>query len=663
MVVNYKNVLCIEAGWLIESKILTPYQYNVNVQREKLKVVRRACRNTTALVDYESMPDAIKDEVKRALNNDPYKLIEENALTEFLKTNAKAYTFFDDYRLDGGRLIPFKTRKEYYNNAIILDAIHELITSKRAKRSAMGGSKAVSWEKISECVQSLDPIVYKNTLPVNYRSLRSKYNNYKKDGFTSLIHSNFLKGQGNAAKIDDETKTSILIELLGDPRNFDNARIAKTYNQLAKSAGWKSISVQTVANYRGKYDLETYAGRRGSQALRDKKLMQIKRKAPSMPLYYLTLDGWDVELLYQKFENGKTTYHHTPTLVIILDPCKKYPIGYAIGTHETPELIKAALRNAAQHSAELFGRMYRAHQIQSDNYAIKKMTPIYEAMADKVTPARVKNAKAKVIEPYFKYLNTNYCQLLPNWAGYGIKSKTDSQPNTEYLNQYKKHFPDFNGVCEQVALIVEHERQAKRADYLAQWEKLNDADKIELSFDNYLRTFGEKTAKKCMLWGDGLHPTIEGVRRSFDCFDLSFRQYAHVNWNIYYDPENTQKVLAIDDAETLRFVLEDKHYQPMALKDRKAGDGYELKRVNRYNDEVIKHITDTRAKSGDTVRDFFEENPKLDGTLAKLLLTDNRGQYKDNRNEKRAKQIGKPKKQIEPPKTPPSVPTSIYDKM
>ena len=31
---------------------------------------------------------------------------------------------------------------------------------------------------------------------------------------------------------------------------------------------------------------------------------------------------------------------------MVLDPCCNYPIGYAIGTHETPELIKEALRIA-----------------------------------------------------------------------------------------------------------------------------------------------------------------------------------------------------------------------------------------------------------------------------------------------------------------------------
>jgi len=40
----------------------------------------------------------------------------------------------------------------------------------------------------------------------------------------------------------------------------------------------------------------------------------------------------------------KTTYTNRKTAVIVLDACKKYPIGYAIGDHESPALIRWALR-------------------------------------------------------------------------------------------------------------------------------------------------------------------------------------------------------------------------------------------------------------------------------------------------------------------------------
>ncbi|HHT9079692.1 TPA: hypothetical protein ACT5CJ_002484, partial [Flavobacterium psychrophilum] len=70
----------------------------------------------------------------------------------------------------------------------------------------------------------------------------------------------------------------------------------------------------------------------------------------------------------------------------------KYPIGYAIGSHESPELIKEAMRNAINHTAELFGQRFNPRQLQSDNYQSKTLTPVYEACTKYYTPAKVKNA-------------------------------------------------------------------------------------------------------------------------------------------------------------------------------------------------------------------------------------------------------------------------------
>ena len=142
--------------------------------------------------------------------------------------------------------------------------------------------------------------------------------------------------------------------------------------------------------------------------------MQSKRKEPQFPLQYFTLDGWTVELLYQ----DETGFNNRLVVVVVLDACGKYPVGYAIGNNENTELIRQANRSAAVHIQELFGASFRPRQLQSDRYGLKALTPFYKAMAELYIPAAVGNAKAKVIEPYFKYLNKKYCQAFPNWSGF-----------------------------------------------------------------------------------------------------------------------------------------------------------------------------------------------------------------------------------------------------
>lgn len=629
----YNNILCFEAGWLVDNQIISLDNYKALSKRKQIQVVRRASRNTPALVAYDSMPNRFKEAIIEKIGGTPYKLAKLNILEDLIEHNTEASKFFnEDFKLSDGRWLPKQTRNEYYHNAIILDAITKLI-EKVAVKKAKGHKTGGQWNYFSELVQGLDRTQYPHTLPDYFSSLREKYNKYIAEGYISLIHANYLKGIRNAAKINDEVKLNFIITFLKDPRNLDNEQVARVYNEIAGRMNWRKITGHTVAKYRDEYDLEIHAGRRGSASLYNNKAMQVKREAPKKPLYYWTLDGWDVELLYQKY-NGKTiTYHNRPTVVVVLDPCCKYPIGYAVGTHETPELIKEALRNAALHSAELFGSMYRTHQIQSDRYAYKTLEPIYAAMGKAVTPARAKNAKAKVIEPYFGYLNKNYCQFLPNWSGFGITSDKSKQPNVEFLNKYKKNFPDYEGICALVSMIIEKERQTKRDEYLQAWATLSDADKLELTHDSYLYWFGEKTAHKNLMQGNGLNVTIKGIKRAYDCFDLNFRRHASTRWNIVYDPDNTSKILAINDDETLRFVLEEKYIQPMALKERKEGDVEQLQRINQFNEKMTEHIIDVVSIAEGSTYNFIEEYSKqLDGTLGKLMITNSQGQHKDIRN-------------------------------
>ncbi|HBX44449.1 MAG TPA: hypothetical protein DEG28_00950 [Porphyromonadaceae bacterium] len=644
----YNNILVFEAEWLIDNGIMSDDQYRNMAKRHQINVVRRGCRNTPALVAYDSIPERFKDAIKNLMKCDPYEAARVNEIEIRIKDNAEASKFFEDYLLADGRNLPKETRIEYYTNAIVLDAISTLLADRKSFRAARGTRLPRKWDDIAVGVQNLDRTKYPHTLPANARRLEDRYKRYKKEGLVSLIHKNFMNI--NAASVDDEVKESYLAELLAAPNNLDNSQVARLYNMIAGQMGWKQITRAAVGVWRKKLETTIYARRRGSVAFSNTKAMQVKRSAPNDPMIYWTLDGWDVELLYQKVtiskykdkatgetkERQTITYHHRPTVVVVLDACCKYPIGYAVGTHETPELTKAALRNAAQHTAQLFGKMYRANQLQSDRYSIKTLTPIYEVMAKKVTPARAKNAKAKIIEPYFNSINKKWCQMLPNWSGFGITSDRDKQPNTEYLNKYKSSFPDFEGVCTQVEMIIQRERDEKIEKYMELWNSMDESKKIELSQESYLLNFGETTGRTILLRGSGLHPTILGQRRDYDCFDVRFRDFASEKWKVMYDPDDLSHVLAVNDDETRRFVLEEKYVQPMALTDQKEGDSEQLKRVRDFNKGLTDTMIERGTKSINIVRQHIQETRSIDDeTLKRILITDSAGQHKNVKSQAR----------------------------
>ena len=631
----YNNSLCVDYGFLIGEKIMSDATYRRLVEDGVLNRVRRACKYNPALITYNSLPCRFQSKIEEIVPN-PHRVARINMVESRIEQSAEASSFFDSYTLADGRHLSQDVRCEYYANAIVLDAIQKFIVVKREKRAALNKRMVRSWDQLTDYVQEIDRKKYPHTLPANARRLEDKFLSYKANGYNSLIHKNFMNV--NAAKVDDEYKESVLVEIIAYNNNLNNEQVAKSYNMFARKMNWKKITSSAVAVWRQKYDLETYAGRRGTTSFNNKKAMQIKRKAPAFPLYFWSIDGWDVELLYQKFENGRTTYHNRPTVVIVLDACLNYPIGYAVGTHETPGLIKEALRNAAKHTQELFGSMYRTQQLQSDHYSIKTLTPVYESLTERYTPARVGNAKSKPVEPYFGCINKTYCQALPNWSGFGITSDREKQPNMELILKHKDVFPVFDGVCKQVDMIIECERKNKVERFKELWLKTPEEHKVLLPYEQYLLQFGQITGFRNQLQGNGLRVTIEGVKHDYDCFDLSFREHFSVKWEVRYDPSDLGRVLAVNEDESLRFMMEEKYIQPMALIERKDGDYEQLQRVRDYNDQLKNKVIDFRAKSGDCVSDLFQKNPELD-TLKKFLITDSAGQHKDRRNEHKTSKV------------------------
>ncbi len=631
----YNNILSVEANWLMAQGVMSADCYKKLAARKDIDVLRRGCRNTPALIAYESLPERFRRKVD-TLVRDPYKAVYVNMVERYIEHNAEASNYFDSYETSDGRRLSAAKRHEYYTNAIVLDAIRALINERTSKRRALGSKALTFWNDILEAVQELDRVRYPHTLPTNARSLARKYKAYCTDGYDSLIHRAYEVPMKNAAKITDQNQISTLVMLMSDPRNLDSEQVAHLYNKMAEQMGWKTITRSCVRAWRDRLQSEIYARRHGAVAYRSNKAMQVRRSAPTYPLYYWTMDGWDAELLYQKTENGRTTYHNRPTVVFVLDACCKYPIGYAIGTHETPELIKEALRNAMQHTEQLFGQMYRTAQLQSDNYAIRSLMPIYQKVAGKATPAAVKNAKAKIIEPWFKAFNKKYCQLQPNWSGFGVTSRRELQPNSDFLNKYRKNFPDFEGVCRQLVAMIEAERAALREQYVALFEQMPADKRTPLPYDHYLLLFGATTGNRNLLQGSGLNITINGVKRCYDCFDPDFRRYASTRWEVRYDPDNLQRVLAVNENETLRFVLEEKYVQPMALAERTEGDYEQLRRVMDFNRAQEQRIAAQLGTYADTVNELIEgqHNPELE-TLQKLMICDSTGQHKNQRNRER----------------------------
>lgn len=625
------NKLCISHRELVDG-IMADYTIKNLRRSHKIDQVRRGCNGTPALFAVESLPIKYRAEVYKRYP-DFKESAESKPFVESIVPDVSVQNELEEMDLPNGeKLSPVKIL-EITNNCSIMNAFGDLImksNSHRARQSKPRLKQGEFWRRAAAALPRIGT-GFPNSLPTNARSLQRKYQEYRRDGWSCFISKKYQNV--NSASVDTDEKRSLLKELLSHHNNLDNVSIAGYYNSTARLKGWKEIKPGAVGYWRKKFDLVTSIGRLGETKFRNTKTMQFKRSRPTTPFLMWTLDGWVAELLYQDSKEdsrGRTrTYTNRLCLEVVLDPCCDYPIGYAIGCHENGELIKAALRNAAEHSKELFGEMLRPVQIQSDNFlkGNEELKNVYLSMCEKYTPAKPKNAKSKVIEPYFGYLNKKYGKKWNNWSGFGITTNPDRQPNSEALNKIRKSFPDKAGTVRQIEAIIEWERKEKRAQFVAMMEKLKPEHRVQLSRESFLLNFGAETGYTNALEGSGLKPTLLGMKRTYDCFDINFRKHAHVKWTVKYDPNDLHEVLAISEDGGKRFMLTEKYIQPMALADRKPGDAEEMAKVHAFNKQLEESITKERAKDWENIEPLFADNPQLE-ILNRLLIVDSRGQHK-----------------------------------
>lgn len=596
----------------------------------------RASLNMDALIEFNSLSREWKDIITSKFGS-PKKEIKKSWFAQHYVADREAGTFFTAHRYgkNNDDKLDLKLIEQYIYNASVLNTVLEVKENRKAYAKALGGVRIDIWDSLSRDVNAFREVPH--NLPATKDGLRRKATIYQKQGYKSLI-SRKLKNS-NAKKVAGKEQMALLDELLAKHTNLDNEIVASIYNTVCQNMGWKTITAMTVSNRKNKSKLVTHAGRQGIKSLKNNVLMQVKRKRPSAPMLYWTIDGWDAELLYQDTkidEKGhtRTTYHNRLTVVVVLDPHNNYPVGYAIGTHETPQLIKQALCNAMQHVRSLYGALYMPYQLQTDNYAIKSLKPLYNAITPHFTPAESGNAKAKVIEPYFNEINKKYCKLLNNWSGHNVNSGSKNQPNTEHLQKIKKDFPDQRGAVSQIDSLMSAERSKKVAAYLENWGDTQEQYRQIMTLENYLLTFGDTTGHTNKLRGEGLKITIDGQKYTYDSFDINFRHKAHLNWEVRYDNNNLDQVLAVSTDGSERFILEQKYIQPMAIADRVEGDTDQLRRVREFNKSTTDMIIEQRSNNADLLMPLMEM-PALEDTLAKHLLTDSLGQHKNNRNKQR----------------------------
>lgn len=644
--------------WLVQQGIVSGETIKKREQRRTVTALTRGGRGVAKVYEYKSLPEDMKRAIDARLN--VYASAKKNVLEQYIEHDAEVSRYFDEYTTDKGAHLPNTkekpVRQTYYANAIVLAAIvrWEQAQQKRGLR--------MDWEQVVQSVQTIDRLDYVCDLPENARKLRDKVQAYKKEGLESIVHKNYKGVNTNAVKVHAGAQEDLLIALIAEHRNFDCEEIAKMYNAqcAARNAQqeqgkpeWKPITASTVRQWQKKVRFITTASKHGASAFTNTMTYQVKRTAPSKAMYMWVLDGWDAELLYQSKKGSRTTYHNRLTVEVVLDAATKYPIGWAVGETESAELIREALRNAERHVEELTGTMLMPHQIQCDNFARKAMMETYTGLAQYVTPAAVGNAKSKIIEPWFRTLNDKYCKYMPNWSGHGVTAGKGGQPNMDITLKQKSGFPTIDEIIMEVTALMGVYRRDALPAYETAMRALPAEERVVLGTKQYLRLFGESTGQTYSLRGTGINVRIDGKPHQYDLLAdpddkaamaeaVRFRELCWEKWSVVRDPLDTAHILVENKDKTEQYVLTLKDEQPMALKDRKPGDYERLAAIWKFNKALKEHVTEKLSGHQLNAQSIMH-NALSDGqaaierrdyeTLSKALITDSRGQHKNERYE------------------------------
>ena len=111
----HNNILTVEAGWMIEQGVMSATNYRNLSNRGDIQVVRRACRNTPALVAYDSMPDRYKQAITEKVGN-VRQAARQNVLEGLIEHSAEASRFFEEYLIDSPALSGTPSRRGNFHD-------------------------------------------------------------------------------------------------------------------------------------------------------------------------------------------------------------------------------------------------------------------------------------------------------------------------------------------------------------------------------------------------------------------------------------------------------------------------------------------------------------------------------------------------------------------
>ena len=324
-----------------------------------LTVVQKAKGCAPALLDWTSLPEAIKAMATAHLGGTPEQVVASQVIERHLTVCAQDEQHIDGFVGGNGLALAPAKREQLKKAAAVM---HLLATVDAAMKE--GGTRAVLAEYGMTTLALKETVLayvkanrsrLPSKFPTSFARLESRKRAYLKaraagqPGASSLVHGG--QGNSNSAKLQSAEQRKALLLVCSRHQNYGTRRSASDYNRIAAVKGWPAIGANVVSRFLADGDngraATIYA--KGIGQYSNNYGIVVHRSRPTQPTYMWVHDGTDYELLYRKEIGGKASHHHRKMVVVVVDPHSWYPVGFAIGEEDTIELTQAAVRDAVRH--------------------------------------------------------------------------------------------------------------------------------------------------------------------------------------------------------------------------------------------------------------------------------------------------------------------------
>lgn len=339
--------------------IMSIPNYKKLAAKEKINVVRSGRGlGGYVLVEIATMPLRFQERIKLKYGDMKEDVI-RNWLGSHYHIDAKAREFYTRFRFDNGDALPPEHIQEYTVNASVIEAVMRAMEDATFMRKAMKAGP-VNWGELAGAI-SYYQAEFGHTLPVSSNRFKKRVNDFKANGYESLISRKFMNQNRRKVTYDIER---LLLSIDAQPEQPFNITVWEQYNLFVqgelelydpetgevlnpadftdKDGNPLVLSPATVANYlnnpknkalRGKLHMSQWDF---NNAYRPYHLRSIGEYSLSK----VSLDDRDLPRPMKDGNRVKAYYAY--------DVVSGAVVGYAYNRYKTTELFLDCMRNMFQ---------------------------------------------------------------------------------------------------------------------------------------------------------------------------------------------------------------------------------------------------------------------------------------------------------------------------